>query len=61
MINDKIDEFSIQEKQLDSEIYKDHFDATELEDQLVSIDTFKESIIKLKINYKSMSEKELSK
>lgn len=59
IINDKIDEFSLQEKQLDSERYKNTFDSTELKDQLVTIDDFKESVIKLKVNYKSMSDEDL--
>ena len=58
-INDKIDEFSLLEKQLDTDIYRQTFQLTELKDKTVSVEPFKESILKFKLNHKVMAEKEL--
>ena len=59
LINDKIDEFSLLEKQLDTDIYRQTFQLTELKDKIVSVEPFKESILKFKLNHKTMTEKEL--
>lgn len=59
LINDKIDEFSLLEKQLDTDIYRQTFQLTELKDKIVSVEPFKEAILKFKLNHKTMAEKEL--
>lgn len=58
-INEKIDEFSLTEKQHDAAIYRYQFDLADKEDKKVTIEAFKESIIKLKVNLNSMKETEL--
>ena len=58
-INDKIDEFSLLEKQLETDIYRQTFQQTELNEKIVSIDPFKESLLKFKLNHQSMTEDEL--
>jgi site-specific DNA recombinase len=59
LINDKIDEFSLLEKQLETDIYRETFQLAELKDKIVAIDPFKESVLKFKVNYEAMTEKEL--
>lgn len=59
LINDKIDEFSLLEKQLDTDIYRQTFQLTELKDKIVPIEPFKESILTFKFNHSTMTEKEL--
>lgn len=58
-INDKIDEFSLTEKQNTAAIYKYQFELTETRDKKLTIDTFKEAIIKLKLNHTTMTETEI--
>ena len=58
-INEKIDEFSLTEKQLDAAIYRYQFDLADKEDKKMTIESFKESIIKLKVNLNSIKEAEL--
>ena len=58
-INEKIDEFSLTEKQLDAAIYRYQFDLADKEDKKVTIESFKESIIKLKVNLNSIKEADL--
>jgi site-specific DNA recombinase len=58
-INEKIDEFSLQEKQNEAAIYRYQFELGEKEEKVLTIDSFKESIIKLKVNHESMSEQDL--
>jgi len=58
-INEKIDEFSLTEKQLDASIYRYQFELADKEDKNVTIESFKEAIIKLKVNLNSMKETEL--
>ena len=60
LINDKIDEFSLLEKQLDTDIYRQTFQLTELKDKIVSVEPFKEAVLKFKLNHKTMVEKELT-
>ena len=55
----KINEFSLTEKQLDATIYRYQFDLADKEDKKVTIEAFKESVIKLKVNLDSMKEMEL--
>lgn len=57
-INDKIDEFSLLEKQLETDIYRETFQQTELNEKIVTIDPFKESLLKFKLNHESMTEDE---
>ena len=58
-INEKIDEFSLLEKQNEASIYRYQFELGEKQEKVLTIDSFKESIIKLKVNHESMSEKDL--
>jgi len=60
LINDKIDEFSLLEKQLDTDIYRQTFQLTEIKDKIVSVEPFKEAVLKFKLNHKTMVEKELT-
>jgi site-specific DNA recombinase len=59
LINDKIDEFSLLEKQLETDIYRQTFNKMELSDRTVGLDGFKESLLKFKLNHKEMTELEL--
>lgn len=58
-INDKIDEFSLSEKQLDAAIYRYQFELSEKEDTKMTIDAFKEAVIKLMVNRSTMSEADI--
>lgn len=58
-INDKIDEYSLEEKQIQAAIYRQQFELSNKHDKLKSIEPFKQAIIQLKLNHESMSEKEL--
>ena len=58
-INDKIDEFSLTEKQLDASIYRYQFDLADKDDKKVTIESFKEAVIKLKVNLNNMEEKDI--
>lgn len=58
-INDKIDEFSLLEKQLETDIYRQTFQKAERHEQLLTMEPFKEAILKFKLNHESMSETEL--
>ncbi len=58
-INEKIDDFSLQEKQIEASIYRYQFELSENQEKILIIDSFKEAIIKLKVNHSSMSEQDL--
>lgn len=58
-INARIDEFSLEEKQTQSRLYKVDFQIGETTEKILSIDSFKESVVKFKFNYPSLSEKEV--
>ena len=58
-INNKIDEFSLLEKQLDTDLYRQKFHKDELLDQILRLDPFKQAILTFKLNHESMNEKEL--
>jgi site-specific DNA recombinase len=58
-INKKIDEFSLEENQTQSAIYRLQFQLNEKQDQIKTIEPFKQAIISFKINYQNMSEKEI--
>jgi|TARA_X000001036_G_scaffold438944_1_gene488238 site-specific DNA recombinase len=58
-INEKIDEFSLNEKQLDASIYRYQFDLADKDEKKVTIESFKEAVIKLKVNLNNMEEKDI--
>ncbi len=58
-INDKIDEFSLEEKQLEAAIYRQKFDIQERQESLLTIQPFKNVMVKFKLNREVMNEKEL--
>jgi site-specific DNA recombinase len=55
-INDKIDEFSLDEKHIQADVYKQDYALKEKQETLKSIEPFKQNIIKLKVNHAEMSE-----
>jgi site-specific DNA recombinase len=61
LINAKLEEFSLQEKQARGTIYKQRFEVSQKTDQLISIDTLKKALIFLKVNYQTLPAKDLSK
>ncbi len=61
MINVKIDEFTIQEKQFKGSIMKQQFEYTQKEDQLSSVETLKKELVFFKINSQSLGTNELKK
>jgi hypothetical protein len=58
-INGKIDDFAIEEKQLQATYYKLEFERNSHQDQLLSIGPFKQAIAELKINHTAMTDDEL--
>ena len=58
-INEKIDQFSLEEKQIEAGIYRCQFEKTERAEQLLNIDAFKEAIVRLKLNRDLMLEAEI--
>jgi len=61
MINAKIDEFTIQEKQFKGSIMKQQFEYTQKEDQLSSVETLKKELVFFKINSQSLGTNEIKK
>ena len=61
LINSKLEEFSLQEKQVRGTIYKRRFEVSQKTELIVSSDTLKKSLIYLKVNYQSLSNKDLEK
>ena len=61
MINAKIDEFTIQEKQFKGSIMKQQFEYTQKEEQLSSVEMLKKELVFFKINSQSLGTKELKK
>jgi hypothetical protein len=59
VINNKIEEFSLEEKQIKGNIYKIQLELSKKQSELVSFDNFKEEIISFKINQANFTEKEL--
>ncbi len=59
VINDKIQEFSLKEKQFNAEIYKKEFLMTRKEDDLLSIDELKKELVFLKINHAKLTPEKL--
>ncbi len=57
-INQKIDDFSLEEKQIQASIYHQEFELNAGKEKLLSIEPFKQSIVSLKINYENMTDKE---
>ena len=58
-INDKIDEFSLEEKQLEAAIYRQEFDIQEKKESRLAIQPFKNVMVKFKLNHEVMNEKEM--
>ncbi|RAP37253.1 hypothetical protein DID80_04070 [Candidatus Marinamargulisbacteria bacterium SCGC AAA071-K20] len=61
MINSKIDEFTIQEKQFKGSIMKQQFEYTEKEETLSSVETIKKELVFFKVNVKSLGTNALKK
>mgnify|MGYP001590622441 CR=1 FL=1 len=59
LINDKINEFGLQEKQIKSDLYKAQFNLAETQDTLVTLDSFKQEMVSFKVNREAMSDTEL--
>ncbi|MFC1771512.1 recombinase family protein [Candidatus Margulisiibacteriota bacterium] len=59
LINSKLGEFSLQEKQIKGQIYKQRFELSKKVESLLSVDQLKKALIFFKINYQQLSEKEL--
>ena len=55
-INQKIDDFSLEEKQKQSAIYKQQFELNATREKLIIIEPYKQAIISYRINHESMSE-----
>lgn len=58
-INQKIDEFSLEEKQTEASIYRQQFEINAKQETIQNIEPFKQSIIKFSVNYSNMSEQQL--
>lgn len=58
-INEKIDEYTVEEKKMQASSYKLRFELSSMQDKLKTIEKFKQAIIKIKINYSAMSEEEI--
>ena len=61
MINSKIDEFTIQEKQLKGTIMKLEFESSQKEEPYSSVETLKKELVFFKINAQSLETNELKK
>ncbi|MBT5855418.1 recombinase family protein [bacterium] len=61
MINSKIDEFTLQEKQLKGSIMKLQFEYTQKEEQISSVERLKKELVFFKINSQSLETNELKK
>lgn len=59
LINEKIEEFSLAEKQTEALFYKHQNRLAETQNKIISINKFKEEIIYLKINIQNLKTKEL--
>ena len=57
-INAKIDEFALEEKQIQSAIYRQEIELAEKQDRLQTIEPFKQAIIQFKVNQNQMTETE---
>jgi site-specific DNA recombinase len=58
-INNKIEEFTLEEKQIKGNIYKSQLELSKKQSELISFEKFKEEIIFFKINQCNFTEKEL--
>ena len=61
LINAKLEEFSQQEKQVRGTLYKKRFEVSQKMELLISVDTLKKALIYLKVNYQSLTNKDLEK
>jgi site-specific DNA recombinase len=59
MVNEKIEEFSLEEKQLKTNIYRLQFDISSKSQSIQTIDQFKEELIFFKYNYSELSTTEM--
>ena len=55
-INEKIEEFTLEEKQIKAAIYRQQFDLSARSEQIQTIEPFKEVVVGFKINYPAMSQ-----
>ena len=53
-INEKINDFTLQEKQLSAAIYRQQFELSNKAEAIVSIEPFKEALVYLKLNFETM-------
>jgi len=58
-VNEKIDQLSLEEKQTEAGFYRCQFEKTENTERLLNIDSFKEAIVRLKLNRDLMTETEI--
>ncbi|MBN1622490.1 MAG: recombinase family protein [Endomicrobiales bacterium] len=58
-INNRIEEFALEEKRIQGNIYRLLYELNQCKEDIISIDEFKEEIISLKLNQKNMSTKQL--
>ncbi|RAP26274.1 hypothetical protein DID74_02320 [Candidatus Marinamargulisbacteria bacterium SCGC AG-333-B06] len=61
LINSKLEEFSLQEKQVRGTIYKRRFEASKKMEFLINPDSLKKALVFLKVNYQLLTGKELQK
>ena len=59
VINAKIEEFTLQEKQIKGSILKQEFEFTQAEDEIANIEPLKQALVFFKINVKSLETNEL--
>ena len=58
-INAKIDEFTLQEKQIKGSLLKQQFEHTQKQDQLINVDSLKQELVFFKINANTLGTNEL--
>ncbi len=58
-INDRIDDFNLEEKQLEAASYRQEFDIQEREEEKYSAEVFKRMMVSFKVNIEGFSRKEL--
>ena len=59
-INEKIEEFTLEEKQIKAASYRQQFEISTRSESLQSIDHFKAAIVAFRINYSSMGQNEIA-
>ena len=58
-INQKIEDFALEEKQLKANIYRQQLDLSTKNDMIQSIEAFKKEIVSFKVNYEAMNQTDL--